>query len=33
MPQDQVDAMLAAAPFERHYNPVVSPVVKLLKGL
>ena len=32
-PDPKVDAMLAADPFPRHYNPVVSPVVKLLKGL
>lgn len=33
MPQEQVDAMLKAEPFRRHYNPIISPVVKLLKGL
>ena len=31
MPQEQVDAMIAAGPTEQHYNPRFSPVMKLLK--
>jgi len=33
MPADQVDAMRAAAPVTRHYNPDTQGVLKLLKGL
>ena len=33
MPAEQVDAMLAAGPARRHYNPDVQPVLKLLRGL
>jgi oxaloacetate decarboxylase alpha subunit len=33
MPAAQVDAMLAAGPARRHYNPELSPVLQLLKGL
>jgi len=30
MPTEQVDAMQAAGPAQRHYNPALSPVLKLL---
>jgi oxaloacetate decarboxylase alpha subunit len=33
MPAEQVDAMLAAGPARRHYNPEVEPLLKLLRGL
>jgi oxaloacetate decarboxylase (Na+ extruding) subunit alpha len=33
MPADQVDAMLAAGPAKRHYNPELAPVLELLAGL
>jgi oxaloacetate decarboxylase alpha subunit len=33
MPADQVDAMIAAGPARRHYNPDARPVVKLLQEL
>ncbi len=33
MPADQVDAMLAAGPAKRHYNPDLAPVLELLAGL
>ncbi len=33
MPADQVDAMLAAGPARRHYNPDLRPVLDLLAGL
>jgi oxaloacetate decarboxylase alpha subunit len=33
MPADQVDAMLAAGPARRHYNPDLKPVLDLLAGL
>jgi len=33
MPADQVDAMLAAGPAKRHYNPDLAPVLELLGGL
>ena len=33
MPAEQVDAMLAAGPAGRHYNPEVVPVNELLRGL
>jgi oxaloacetate decarboxylase alpha subunit len=33
MPQEQVDAMLAAGPAKRHYNPAVRPIIKLLEGI
>ena len=33
MPADQVDAMLAAAPAPRHYNPDLKGVLDLLRGL
>jgi oxaloacetate decarboxylase alpha subunit len=33
MPADQVDAMLAAGPARRHYNPDRKPVLDLLAGL
>ena len=33
MPAEEVDAMLAAAPPRRHYNPDLRPVVKLLGEL
>lgn len=31
MPAEQVDAMIAAGPTKKHYNPAMSPVIKLLK--
>jgi oxaloacetate decarboxylase alpha subunit len=33
MPAEQVDAMLAAGPARRHYNPDVEPLRSLLRGL
>ncbi len=33
MPAEEVDAMLAAGPARRHYNPDMQPIVKLLGGL
>jgi oxaloacetate decarboxylase (Na+ extruding) subunit alpha len=33
MPAEQVDAMIAASPARRHYNPDVRPVLDLLDGL
>jgi oxaloacetate decarboxylase (Na+ extruding) subunit alpha len=33
MPGEEVDAMLAAAPAERHYHPEVQPVLRLLREL
>jgi oxaloacetate decarboxylase alpha subunit len=33
MPADQVDAMLAAGPPARHYNPALKGVLDLLRGL
>ncbi len=33
MPSEQVDAMLAASPPERHYNPDARPILKLLSSL
>ena len=33
MPSDQVDAMMAAGPAQRHYNPQMQPVLKLLREL
>ncbi len=33
MPADQVDAMLAAGPARRHYNPSMQPLLSLLRGL
>jgi len=33
MPAEQVDAMVAAGPARRHYNPDVKPVLDLLRGL
>jgi len=33
MPPQQVDAMLAAGPAPRHYNPDVRSLIKLLRGL
>jgi oxaloacetate decarboxylase alpha subunit len=33
MPAGQVDAMLAAGPAARHYNPAVKPVLSLLRQL
>ena len=33
MPAEQVDAMLAAGPSKRHYNPALRPVLKLLEGI
>lgn len=33
MPAEQVDAMLAAGPSARHYNPDSQPVLSLLRGL
>lgn len=33
MPAEQVDAMLAAGPSARHYNPDSRPVLSLLRGL
>ena len=33
MPADQVDAMVAAGPAQRHYNPDIKPILTLLEGL
>jgi oxaloacetate decarboxylase alpha subunit len=33
MPAGEVDAMLAAGPARRHYNPDLKPVLDLLSGL
>ena len=33
MPREQVDAMLAAGPARRHYNPDIAPVLELLREL
>jgi oxaloacetate decarboxylase (Na+ extruding) subunit alpha len=33
MPAEEVDAMLAAGPARRHYNPDAQPIFKLLRGL
>ena len=33
MPLGQVDAMVAAGPARRHYNPSVSPVLDLIRKL
>jgi oxaloacetate decarboxylase alpha subunit len=33
MPQEQVDAMVAAGPCRAHYNPIMSPVEKLIDEL
>lgn len=33
MPADQVDAMLAAGPARRSYNPALRPTMELLRGL
>jgi oxaloacetate decarboxylase alpha subunit len=33
MPAEEVDAMLAAGPAKRHYNPDVQPIFKLLREL
>ena len=33
MPAEQVDAMLAAGPARRHYNPDIAPVLELLHEL
>jgi oxaloacetate decarboxylase alpha subunit len=33
MPAGQVDAMLAAGPAARHYNPELKPVLNLLRQL
>jgi oxaloacetate decarboxylase (Na+ extruding) subunit alpha len=33
MPAGQVDAMVAAGPARRHYNPTVSPVLDLIRKL
>jgi oxaloacetate decarboxylase (Na+ extruding) subunit alpha len=33
MPAEQVDAMLAAGPARRHYNPDVRPLLSLLQEL
>jgi oxaloacetate decarboxylase (Na+ extruding) subunit alpha len=33
MPADEVDAMLAAGPAKRHYNPDLTALLKLLDGL
>jgi oxaloacetate decarboxylase alpha subunit len=33
MPQEQVDAMVAAGPCSAHYNPIMSPVEKLIDEL
>jgi oxaloacetate decarboxylase alpha subunit len=33
MPAEQVDAMLAAGPARRHYNPEAEPLLNLLRGL
>jgi oxaloacetate decarboxylase alpha subunit len=33
MPAGQVDAMVAAGPARRHYNPATSPVIDLIRKL
>jgi oxaloacetate decarboxylase alpha subunit len=33
MPAEEVDAMIAAGPAKRRYNPDVRPILKLLRGL
>jgi oxaloacetate decarboxylase alpha subunit len=33
MPSGQVDAMQAAGPASRHYDPALQPLMKLLQGL
>ena len=33
MPAEEVDAMVAAGPARRHYNPDIGPLLKLLSGL
>lgn len=33
MPADEVNAMIAAGPARRYYNPDVRPILKLLRGL
>jgi oxaloacetate decarboxylase alpha subunit len=33
MPGEEVNAMLAAGPAKRHYNPDIRPILKLLRGL
>jgi oxaloacetate decarboxylase alpha subunit len=33
MPAEEVDAMLAAGPAKRHYDPEVQPLLELLRGL
>jgi oxaloacetate decarboxylase alpha subunit len=33
MPSQQVDAMLAAGPAHRHYNPAARPILKLMREL
>lgn len=33
MPADQVDAMIAAGPARKHYNPDIQPVLRLLREL
>ncbi len=33
MPQEQVDAMRAAGPSPRHYNPELRPLLKLIEGI
>jgi oxaloacetate decarboxylase alpha subunit len=33
MPSGQVDAMAAAGPARRHYNPTVSPIIDLIRKL
>jgi oxaloacetate decarboxylase alpha subunit len=33
MPSEEVDAMLAAGPTRRHYNPDMQPILKLLREL
>jgi oxaloacetate decarboxylase alpha subunit len=33
MPSEEVDAMLAAGPARRHYNPDMQPILKLLREL
>jgi oxaloacetate decarboxylase alpha subunit len=33
MPAGQVDAMVAAGPARRHYNPTLSPVIDLIRKL
>ncbi len=33
MPAEEVNAMVAAGPAKRHYNPDIRPILKLLRGL